>query len=143
MKNIISTACRAVVFVFIIFICACRSQRQAVSTPVRSCFSVISTMPDSIYCVPNIDSSYYLCQDKKVFKSHAIYPQRVNRIRIIQCDNGDVIFNEEIPGGTARWADVHDAEIFCPSGIPRNSLVTTYRFNVKSQKKIYLDSNKE
>lgn len=100
-------------------------------------------MADSVYCTPNTDSTYYLCQNKKFLKAHALYPHRLNRIMIIKCNDGDIIFNEEIPGGTARWFDAYHVDIFSPSGIPRNGRETTFHLNVRSKKKTYLDSNIE
>ena len=143
MKLSESTAFWVVVFILMIGMYACRSQRPVAENSSGTCFPEISGMPDSVYCAPNTDSSFYLCQDKKVLKAHALYPRRLNRILIIRCDNGSVILQEEIPGGSARWAGVDEVEIFSPSGIPRNSSETTYRYNVISQKKIYLNSNKE
>ncbi len=86
-------------------------------------------------CIPNKDTSYYLCQDKHAAKYHTINPQQVNSIVIIKSGSQEVIFNTKIMGGSARWIDSVNAEIFTPSGIPRNMLQTTYRFNVITGKR--------
>lgn len=123
--------------VMVLALYSCRNTRQMTSRESRSDNTYMISLPDSLICILNKDSSFYLCQDKLVLKAHAKYPQRMNPVRIIQRSDGKVIFREDIPGGTARWLDSANVELFYPSGIPRDRLNNTYLYNVILEKKIY------
>jgi len=144
MKISASTSHEFIACIILLFIAAvsCRPSRQSISqknddtSPDQTGISLnINNLADSMICIPNKDSSYYLCQDKQTAKHHKINPLEVNSIMIINSESWAVIFSEKIMGGSARWLDSVNAEIFTPSGIPRNPLQTTYRFNVITKKR--------
>ena len=114
---------------------SCKVARQGAVSRDVSCQSFLQTVADSMICQANSDSSYYLCQNKNLVKDYARHPYQVNNVMIIKWTDGDTIFNEKILGGSARWFDRENAEIFSPAGIPGNNLKTTFLFNVKSGKK--------
>ncbi len=121
-----------------LFSCRIRPPQYTSATP--TCLQYIASVPDSVYCLPNIDSSFYLCQDNMLHKSQTVIPDGINSIFIIRCRDGAMILKENIRGGTAGWVDSENIKIFYPSGIPREAAATTYYFNVVSGKKSRADS---
>ena len=126
---------RNLIFIGLIGLTSCLAGRTRATDPSLSCNDYLQILPDSISCEPNQDSTYYLCQDRVILKSHSIYPDRINSLSIIRCRDGEVILKEDIRGGSATWADAENVKVFYPSGIPKEASETTYYFNINSGKK--------
>jgi hypothetical protein len=114
---------------------SCRVQSSTHVVTKHDCNEYVTSMPDSVYCDFSSDSTYILCQDEKIHESASIFPDRINSIFIIRCDDGMMLFHENTRGGTAHWNDYENVELFYPSGIPRDASELTYVFNVISGKK--------
>ena len=56
-----------------------------------------------------------------------------NKIIIIREEDHQIVFNETVKGGTAKWINEQKVEIFYPGGIPGNE--KTAIFDVKDIKK--------
>jgi hypothetical protein len=125
------------VLLLVILIClfSCRSASSGRTAPEYDCRKYIDSLPDSVYCEFNQDTSCYLCQDKKIHNSNASIPGRANSIFIIRCSDGMLLFHENITGGMAHWRDRENLELFYPSGFPKDPSELTYIFNIASGKK--------